>query len=58
LYLLFIETKTKKKKREFQEEEEGVQIFRMCPPLANCPFDIGIKLPTSSCPNSSSSPSL
>ncbi len=57
LLFIFIEAKQNKKKRkkEFQEEE-GDQILRhwFHPPLANCPFDIGINLSTHSCSSSSS----
>ena len=53
LFILFWTKKRKKEKKDFyqkeefqEEEEEGDQIFRLplYPPLANCPFDIGINL--------------
>ncbi len=53
--------KEKRNKKRFQEEEEGDQMVRLPlkspPPLANCPFDIGINLLTSLCSNTSSSSS-
>jgi hypothetical protein len=51
--------KNKNIKIQEGEEEEGVQMFRcpLSPPLANCPFDIGINLLTLSCSSTNTSSS-